>query len=277
MIPMLLNDRDSGRQIKAILLGLLSLVTLAGCIVIPIPTGEKPYYAGAIPDLQVGITSKHEALKEFGVPNVSFTEGSELIYIATQESWKLLWAFILVGPAGGGGGGGGVETLHTRYVLSLSFDTNDVLSEFEFDKAGDDFGDCTRHGICFGHNNTDVMRYANSATEAAAKEFKPNEAQCSIYLHGPGHKKAYEVSFDGKILLNMFSTNAFVHWTAKPGSHSLGLFPKAAYLDFGCGAGEIVFVHLDRKRFSPSTLHREDSATGRAHIADRHLVLLPNY
>jgi len=273
---MLLKDKYSGRHIQTILLGLLPLVMMSGCIVIPIPTGEKPYYAKAVPNLQVGITSKNEARTEFGVPNVTFKEDSELIYITTQESWKIIWGFILLSPVSASAGGG-VETLHTRYVLSLSFDKKDVLSEFESDKAGDDFGDCTRHGICFGNNNTDVMRYADSATEAAAKEFKPNEAQCSIYLHGPGNKKAYEVSFDGKILMNMFSTKAFVHWTAKPGSHSLGVFPKPAYLDFGCGAGEIVFVHLDRKRFSPSKLHREDSATGRAHIADRQLVLLPTY
>jgi hypothetical protein len=259
-----------------ILLGLLPLVMMAGCIVIPIPTGNKPYFATALPNLQAGITSKNEARTAFGVPNVTFNEGSEFIYITTQESWNIVWGFILVGP-GGGEGGGGVETLHTRHVLSLSFDAKDVLSEFEFDKAGDDFGDCTNHGICFGNTNTDVMRYADSATEAAAKDFKPNEDQCSIYLHGPGNKNAYRVKLDGNILLNMFSTNAFVHWTAQPGSHSLGVFPKPAYLDFGCGAGEIVFVHLDRRRFGPSNLHREDSATGRAHIERRHLVLLPTY
>jgi hypothetical protein len=274
---MSINHKYGGRHIQTILLGLLPLVMMAGCIVIPIPTGNKPYYAKAIPNLQVGITNKNEALTEFGVPFVTFNEGSELIYISTQESWKVVWGFIIVGPFGGGGGDGGVETLHTRYVLSLSFDTKDVLSEFEFDKAGDDFGDCTRHGICFGYNNTDVMRYADSATEDAAKEFKPNEDQCSIYLHGPGNSKAYKVKLDGNILVNMFSTKAFVHWMTKPGRHSLAIFPKPAYLDFGCGAGEIVFVHLDRKRFSPSKLYREDSATGRAHIADRHMVSLPDY
>jgi len=272
----LINDKYGDRHIQTILLGLLPLVMMAGCIVIPIPTGNKPYLATAIPNLQVGITSKNEALMEFGVPNVTFNEGSELIYTTMQESWKIVWGFILVGP-GGGEAGGGVEKLHTRYVLSLSFDTKDVLSEFEFDKVGDDFGDCTRQGICFGNTNSDVMRYADSVTEAAAKEFKPNEDQCSIYLHGPGNKKAYKVKLDGNILLNMFSTSVFVHWTAETGRHSLAIFPKPAYLDFGCGAGEIVFVHFESKRFSPSNFHREDSATGRAHIENRHLVLLPTY
>ena len=266
---MSINHKYGGRHIQTILLGLLSLVMLAGCIVIPIPTGNKPYYAKAIPNLQVGITSKHEALTEFGIPNVTFNEESELIYITMLESWNIVYGVAY--------GGGGVETLQTRYVLSLSFDTKDVLSEFEFDKAGDDFGDCTSHGICFGNTNTDVMLYADSVTEAAAKEFKPNEDQCSIYLHGPGSEKAYKVILDGNILVNMFSTKAFVHWTAEPGRHSLGIFPKPAHLDFGCGAGEIVFVHLDSKRFSQSSLHREDSAAGRAHIANRHLVLLPTY
>ena len=267
---------------RIILLCLLSLVTMAGCIVIPIPTGEKPYYSDAIPNLQVGVTSKGEVLQEFGVPDVTYQRDSELIYIETQESWKIAWAGLAPNPQPVYSPAGlwppeifsGVETLHKRFVLSLSFDTQDILNSFELDTAGDDFGDCTSHGICLGKTNA-VMRYADAETEAAAKGFKPSEDQCSIYLHGPGNKMAYEVSLNGKIPVNMFSTSAFVHWMAKPGRQSLVVFPEPAYLDFGCRAGEIVFVHFDLKRFGTSKLQREDDGTGRAHIANRHLVLLP--
>lgn len=272
-LRMLLHDKFNRSHTQNIFLCLLALVMMTSCIVIPIPTGEQPYYAEAIPSLEVGVTSKNEALTEFGVPDVTYHQDSELIYITTQESWKVAWGLILVAP-GAGEVGGGVETLHKRFVLSLSFDTKDILSKFEFDTAGDDFGDCTSHGICLGKTNA-VMRYADSVTESEAKAFKPNKDQCSIYLHGPGNKKAYEVSLNGKIPVSIFSTGAFVHWNTKPGPQSLVIFPEPAYLDFDCKAGEIIFVHFDLIRFGPSRLRLESNVTGREHLSHRRLVLLP--
>jgi len=267
-----MNINDLKRMVRTVS-RILPLVMMAGCIVIPVPTGEKPYYAAAIPKLEVGVTGKSEVLQEFGVPDVTYHRESELIYITTQESWKVAWGFILLTPWAGGVDGG-IETLHKRFVLSLSFDTQDTLSAFEFDTAGDDFGDCTSHGICLGKTNA-VMRYANSATESAVKGFKLSEGQCSIYLHGPGNKKAYEVSLNGKIPVSIFSTGAFIHWNTKPGPQSLVIFPEPAYLDFDCKAGEIVFVHFDLIRPGPSRLRLESDATGREHLSHRRLVLLP--
>ena len=255
---------------------------MTGCVVIPVPTGEKPYYAEAIPNLEVGVTSKSEVLQEFGVPDVTYHRDSELIYITTQESWKIAWASMIPNPepkysdgdSWGVEGFSGVGTVHKRFVLSLSFDTQDTLSAFEFDTAGDDFGDCTSHGICLGKTNA-VMRYADSVTESATKGFKLNKDQCSIYLHGPGNKKAYEVSLNGKIPVSIFSTGAFIHWITKPGPQSLVIFPEPAYLDFDCNAGEVAFVHFDLIRPGPSRLRLESNATGREHFSHRRLVLLP--
>ena len=270
---MLLHNESSGSHVQILFLCLLPLAMMTGCIVIPVPTGEKPYYAEAVPNLEVGVTSKSEVLQEFGVPDVSYHRGSELIYITTQESWKVAWGFVLLAPWAGGADGG-VETLHKRFVLSLLFDTKEILSEFEFDTAGDDFGDCTSHEICFGKTNA-VMRYADSVTESATKGFKPNKDQCSIYLHGPGNKKAYEVSLNGKIPVNIFSTGAFIYWLTEPGLQSLVIFPEPAYLDFDCKAGDIAFVHFDLIRPGPSRLRMESEATGREHLSHRRLVLLP--
>lgn len=258
---------------QAILICLLPVVMMTGCIVIPVPTGEEPYYAKAIPSLQIGNTSKDEVLTELGVPDATYHRGFEIIYMTTQESWKVAWGFILLTPWAGDAGGG-VETLHKRFVLSLSFDSKDTLSEFEFDMTGDDFGDCTSHGICFGQTNA-VMRYADSITESTAKDFKPNKDLCSIYLHGLGNKKAYEVSLNGEIPVNVFSTGAFVHWNTKPGPQSLVIFPEPAFLDFDCKASEITFVHFDLKRLGSSRLRLENDATGREHLSNRRLVLLP--
>jgi hypothetical protein len=279
---MLIHDKSSGSQLQTIFLCLFALVMMAGCIVIPVPTGEKPYYDGAIPNLEVGVTSKSEVLQEFGVPDVTYPRNSELIYITTQESWKIAWASIIPNPdpkysdrrSWEVEGFSGVGTLHKRFVLSLSFDTQDTLSAFELDTAGDDFGDCTSHGICLGKTNA-VMRYADSVTESAAKGFKLNKDQCSIYLHGPGNKKAYEVSLNGKIPVSIFSTGAFVHWITRPGTQSLVIFPEPAYLDFDCKAGEIAFVHFDYRWTGTSKLYLEDQVTGREHLSNRRLVLLP--
>ena len=119
------------------------------------------------------------------------------------------------------------------------------------------------------------MRYADSVTESVAKGFKLNKDQCSIYLHGPSNKKAYEVSLNGKIPVSIFSTGAFIHWITKPGPQSLVIFPEPAYLDFDCKAGEIVFVHFDYRWTEPSKLYLEDQVTGREHLSHRRLVLLP--
>jgi len=264
------------------LLCLPPLLLLPGCIVIPVPTGEKPYYAEAIPNLQVGVTSKSKVLEELGVPDVTYHGGSELIYIETQESWKVAWAAIVpnLQPAYWDVEPWppevlfGIGTLHKRFVLSLSFDTREVLNEFELDTTGDDFGDCTSRGICLGKTNA-VMRYADSVADAESRNFKRSETLCSIYLHGPGNKKVYEVSHNGHIPVNLFSTGAYVHWMVKPGRQSLVTYPEPAVLDFDCKAGEIAFVHFDLIRPGPSRLRLEDSSNGRAHLSHRRLVLLP--
>jgi hypothetical protein len=108
-----------------------------------------------------------------------------------------------------------------------------------------------------------------------AKRFKLNKDQCSIYLHGLGNKKAYEVSLNGKIPVSIFSTGAFIHWITKPGPQSLVIFPEPAHLDFDCKAGEIAFVHFDYQWTGPSKLYLEDQVTGREHLSNRRLVLLP--
>jgi len=272
---MLRHDKFGRRHTQAIFLCLLSVVMMTGCIVIPVPTGEKPYYAEAIPNLEVGVTRKSEVLHEFGVPDATYHQDSELIYITTQESWKIAWGYIVLLPWASGGMDGGVETLHKRFILSLLFDTQDILSAFELDTASDDFGDCTSHGICLGKTNA-VMRYTDSVSEAAAKGFKPDDDQCSIYLHGVGSKKAYEVSLNGKIPVSVFSTGAFIHWVTKPGPQSVVIFPEPAYLDFDCGAGEIAFVHFDLIWPGPSRLRLESAETAREHLSQRHLVLLPS-
>ncbi len=261
------NVKSGHRHIQRIIFSLLPVFLINGCIIIPIPTGEKPYYDAAVTNLEIGVTRKNKVLTEFGVPDVTYYQDSQLIYIETQESWKIAYAEFFLGSAG-------VNTLHKRFVLSLAFDTHDILSSYKADTAGDDFGDCTRDGICLGKSNT-VMQYADVATDATAKQFNPIEKYCSIYLHGPGSKKAYEVSLNGKIPVNMFSSRAFVHWLVRPGQQNVEIWPESSFLDFDCQRGEIVFLHFDYRWTGPSKLRIEDQLIGRDHISNCRLALLP--
>jgi hypothetical protein len=262
---MSLHDKSGRRHIQSIIFCMLPVVLAVGCIVIPIPTGEKPYYDEAIPGLEVGITSKAEATSQLGVPDGSYFQGSELVYIDTVENWKIAYA---------GEGGFGIDTTHKRHVLLLSFDTETILTGFELGTAGDDFGDCTKNGICLSESGA-FMRYADEVSEAEVKEFRVVDGQCSIYLHGPGNKKAYQVSLGGSIPINMFSTRAFIHWIVKPGQQSIVIWPDPAFLDFNCQGGEVVFAHFDYRWTGPSKLQLEKEVTGREHISNHRLVLLP--
>ena len=127
---------------------LLVVFLLGGCIAlaVPIPAHEDPHFEEKIPTLRVGTTHKNYVIHKFGDPYEKYFEDSEFLYIAEGESWKIPWG-IAVWP---GAGGGGVVTLHKRHILLLSFDEKGVLSEIDVETAGDDFGDCTKSGICFG-------------------------------------------------------------------------------------------------------------------------------
>jgi hypothetical protein len=53
---------------RGIAIWCLPMLLMVGCIIIPIPTGEKPYFNGSIAWLDTGITSKKSAISELGVP-----------------------------------------------------------------------------------------------------------------------------------------------------------------------------------------------------------------
>jgi hypothetical protein len=261
-----LHQQSGHRYLRGIAIWCLPMLLMVGCIIIPIPTGEKPYFNGTIAWLDTGITSKESAISELGVPDGIYLQGSELVYVDTVENWKIAWADI--------DGGAGIETLHKRHVMLLSFDPENILASYDIGSAGDDFGDCAMHGICLEESGS-IMRYAGEASEDLAKEFRVVQDRCSIYLHGPGQKKAYQVSLSGKIPVNIYSTRAFIHWVAKPGRQSVVIWPEPVNLDFNCKAGEVLFVHFNYRRIKSSTILLEDPAIGKAHISTRRLVLLP--
>ena len=265
---MALHDRPSRSPLQTLVLCLLTVVLTTGCIVIPVPTGEEPYYKEKMPGLEIGITSKDEATLLIGDPDASYFKDSELVFVDTVENLKI--AYLVLFP----GGDAGLETTHKRHVLLLSFDEENILTGLDVGTAGDDVGDCKKIGICLNEAGS-IMRYASELSDAKAKKFRVAEEQCSIYLHGPGNKNAYQVSLGGKIPVNMFSTKSFIHWMVKPGLQRVVIQPRRVSLDFHCQGGELVFLHFDYRWSEQSRLQLEDLATGRKHISSRRLVLLP--
>ena len=256
---------------------------LCGCVVpvvIPVPSQDEPYFEGKVKNLKVGMTHKDEVVYQIGDPDETYFGGSEYIYKATSESWKILWAVVVLVPGygdtpGSGDAIGGVGTLYKRHVLILSFDEADILSKFDIETAGDDFGDCTKSDICFGAG-LGYMRYSDAAADAKTKEFQVPKGKCGVYLYGPGSKGAYRVQIDNAYTNYMYSEKAFLHWTLNPGLYKVSIFPDGASFSLDCLDGEINFVHFSDRGKQPSTISLKDRAVGRKHIMDRRLVLLPS-
>jgi len=262
---------------------LFFVLFLGGCIpvAVPIPVQEKPYEE-AITNVQVGITRKDDVISQFGDPDYKYFNDSEFVYTTFAESWKVAWAYFIPLPPDGASDAG-VETLYKRHVMKLSFDANDILSEIELDTAGDDFGDCTKAGICFGAGK-EIIRYADAAADEKAKEFSILKGQCSVYFHGAGNNKGYRVQLDDvyanyKLSISnsyVISGKSFIHWTLNPSQYNIKISPDNVFLPFSCQGGENHFIHFEHHHSGSSTIQLEDKATGRQHTVDRRLVLLPS-
>ena len=121
------------------------LLSLAGCMIIPIPTQEHNYCYDLWADncesfrtrgeitkenvefIRVGSTAKEEVLLKLGAPNV--VKGNETIF---EYHWLMVsgytqWA---VGLWPGLGAAGGIARF-SRHVLTVEFDENNVVSRHE--------------------------------------------------------------------------------------------------------------------------------------------------
>ena len=108
-------------------------VLLAGCLVIPLDyysTGSRHNLNTKTPEkLQVGTTTKEEVFLLLGEPDVVYEDGQSLRYY-----WRKMKAFWCVGAAATGGGvGGGVAggQIGRQYVLTVSFDSSNRVSQVQ--------------------------------------------------------------------------------------------------------------------------------------------------
>jgi outer membrane protein assembly factor BamE (lipoprotein component of BamABCDE complex) len=106
---------------------------LAGCLVIPVDyykTGSRHNLNTKTPEkLQVGTTTKEEVALLLGEPDVVYEDGQNLRYC-----WKKVKAFwsVAVGTTGGGVAAAGANgEIHRQYVLSVSFDSSNRVSQVQ--------------------------------------------------------------------------------------------------------------------------------------------------
>jgi len=128
------------------------MVSLNGCVVLPIPTGERKVLAGKpvtqeqLAFLTPKVTSKMEVVDRLGSPDVIWEEGRIFAYNWEMRQGVLLWA---VGA--GYSAVGGIADIPKRYVLLIQFDDQDRLRRFEravrpaFKSYGDFLKEWVRH------------------------------------------------------------------------------------------------------------------------------------
>ena len=107
------------------------LISFAGCLIIPVDYYQTGSRHNLNPQteasLRVGETTKEEVLLLLGEPDLVSDDGQELGYAWTKV--KAL-VFIAAGSAGGGVGGGAASgELERSYVLSVSFDSSNRVTQ----------------------------------------------------------------------------------------------------------------------------------------------------
>jgi hypothetical protein len=163
--------------------------------------------------------------------------------------------------------------------MSLTFQ-GDLLETLSIESAGDDFGDCTKSGVCFGLAKH-ATRPASQAQDSDARSYVQSEGHCAVYLHGKGHKNAYIVRMDSdrefywKSVNTSFlvSKRSFLRWVLPEGSYRLMIDPENVTLPFDCRSGEQLFTHFEYHRIGDSSLVVETTRAGQAHLKDLQLYL----
>ena len=111
-------------------------IVLAGCVMVPIPTGEDKVLGGTpikeeqITFLASGVTGRQEVLERLGNPIVIWEEARVFVYNWQMRQGILFWA---VGGASQGAmaGGAGMTDIPKHYLLLIQFDEEDRVRRFE--------------------------------------------------------------------------------------------------------------------------------------------------
>lgn len=127
------------------------ILTLLGCVVVPIPTTrvEKREFERDIDEqsalvFTVGKTTRREILLNLGQPDGVMGDEQGFIYVAEANesgyTWRFLWGVAILSPYSGYIGGGmtretaGPPT-EELYHLAIWFDEEGLVKDYEFKRA----------------------------------------------------------------------------------------------------------------------------------------------
>jgi hypothetical protein len=138
------------RKSNIILLALISFqMTVTGCIVLPIPTGDIregiPVKEDQLELLKIGITSKDDVIRYLGEPRFIWEEARLLGYDWEKSSFIILW-----GGAGGYSATGGLIDITDKYAFLIQFDEQDKVCRFQIVKRpqyDNQYGDLLREWV----------------------------------------------------------------------------------------------------------------------------------
>lgn len=109
-----------------------AMIWLNGCVLLPIPTGERKVLEGKrvtqeqMAFLTPNVTTKKEVIDRLGSPDVIWEDARVFVY-----QWVMRWGFLFCAVGGYTTGGAGIEDIPKKYGLLIQFDEQDRLRRFE--------------------------------------------------------------------------------------------------------------------------------------------------
>lgn len=122
-------NRDTMHLRYFIVLPLFAVSLLSGCVILPIPTGEKKVLAGAaitqeqLSWLVPNTTTKKEVIDLLGIPTMAWEKDRLFVYNWIMRQGVLIVAVPYVAPE--------IGNIPKRYVLLVQFDEQDRIRRFE--------------------------------------------------------------------------------------------------------------------------------------------------
>ena len=172
----------SGNRLKRVFCATpvaLLLASLGGCLIIP-PSGDVPFTRESLEFLIPGESSRDDVrlrMSEapFELAPQRFDDDRVWVFSATSDGW----GFLMCGGGAGGYGPVGCDsgTDVRNHFLIVRFSTSGKLSDYRIVKK---HKGCTEEGLCRAKDS--IMMLAGPGRDRAAKEFRGQEAGCSIYV-----------------------------------------------------------------------------------------------
>jgi hypothetical protein len=255
----------SGFQRIALLIS--AIMTLGGCLVIPLePFTDEPYPAAILTKLASRTTDRDEVRRALGPP-------------VTTRLGDSYWFYGREIPVAGILGGTSSVVITREEWLAIEFDDSGRVSFLGHGRSKDA---CLANGICkyWGALLKQAAAYALVTApelhDAEAKAFIPQD-QCAVYFfwEPAGVKKMSGfviLSVDGREH-GVSDYRTYHFFTHAPGSMHIQARKIAEEID--CQAGEKVYIKGMDSWEKPwgAAIVREDAAAGEAEIRNRRLAL----